>query len=429
MKSLLSSLRQLWSGPRSRAGNVAIIFSIAIVPIVGGIGAALDYSMANSNRTSMQKALDSTALALAKLMPLSQAQLDQKGWEIFSANVGTLKVNMPQSGLVITTPTIGKINLVATGQYTPQISGFMGVNTFPVSVNTEVQWGMKKLELALALDNTGSMSSSNKMTELKKAAKNLLSTLQVSVLTPGDVKIAIIPFHKEVRVDTSTYNHNSSWLKWDDWDNENQTCSGGGWGWGGGWGGGSCTANNHNTWNGCIMDRDQTNDASDVNPTSSSTRFPAKQCSYSLATMMPLTYDWTALNNKIDSMNPDGNTNVSIGLQWAWHALTPGEPLTQAAAPNSELNKYIILMTDGENTQNRWTTSTNSIDARTAATCTAIKAAGIQIYTIRVIDGDANLLRNCATDPSMYYDVQNASQLTSVFNSIGATLAKLHLAK
>ena len=420
MKSLLSSLRQLWSGPRSRAGNVAIIFSIAIVPIVGGIGAALDYSMANSNRTSMQKALDSTALALAKLMPLSQGQLDQKGWEIFSANIGTLKVSMPQSGLVITTPTIGKINLVATGQYTPQISGFMGVNTFPVSVNTEVQWGMNKLELALALDNTGSMDWSNKMTELKKAAKNLIATLQSSAQKPGDVKIAIIPFHKEVRLDTSIYNYNGSWLKWDDWDSENQTCDKKG---------KNCVSNDRKTWDGCVMDRDQPHDASDTTPNSNATKFPAKQCSYSLTSMLPLTYDWNALNSKIDAMNPSGNTNVSIGLQWAWHSLTSGEPFTQAAAPANDLSKYIILMTDGENTQNRWTTNSSSIDARTAATCTAVKAAGIKIYTIRVIDGDANLLRNCASDPSMYYDVQSAAQLTSVFNAIGATLANLHLAK
>jgi Flp pilus assembly protein TadG len=420
MKSLLSSLRQLWSGPRSRAGNVAIIFSIAIVPIVGGIGAALDYSMANSNRTSMQKALDSTALALAKLMPLSQGQLDQKGWEIFSANIGTLKVSMPQSGLVITTPTIGKINLVATGQYTPQISGFMGVNTFPVSVNTEVQWGMNKLELALALDNTGSMDWSNKMTELKKAAKNLIATLQSSAQKPGDVKIAIIPFHKEVRLDTSIYTYNGSWLKWDDWDSENQTCDKKG---------KNCVSNDRKTWDGCVMDRDQPHDASDTTPNSNATKFPAKQCSYSLTSMLPLTYDWNALNSKIDAMNPSGNTNVSIGLQWAWHSLTSGEPFTQAAAPANDLSKYIILMTDGENTQNRWTTNRRSIDARTAATCTAVKAAGIKIYTIRVIDGDANLLRNCASDPSMYYDVQSAAQLTSVFNAIGATLANLHLAK
>ena len=422
MRSFLLAWQQFLHGSRSRAGNVAIIFGIAIVPIVGGIGAAVDYSMANANRTSMQKALDATALALAKLMPLTQTQLDQKGWEFFSASIGTIKVSLPPSGLVITTPTIGKINLVATGTYTPQISGFIGVQSFPVAVNTEVQWGMKKLELALALDNTGSMDSNNKMTELKKAAKNLLSTLQKSVMKPGDVKISIIPFHKEVRVDTSVYNSNSSWLKWDDWDNDNQTCSGN-------WWNQTCSPKNHNQWNGCIEDRDQNNDASDANPTSNSTKFPARQCSYSLATMLPLTYDWTALNNKIDDMNPDGNTNVSIGLQWAWHSLTSGEPLTQAAAPANDLSKYIILMTDGENTENRWTTNSSSIDARTSATCTAVKAAGIKIYTIRVIDGDATLLRNCASDPSMYFDVQNASQLTSVFNSIGATLAQLHLSQ
>ena len=44
---------------------------------------------------------------------------------------------------------------------------------------------MKKLELALALDNTGSMASSNKMTELKKAAQTLLTTLKNAAKTPA----------------------------------------------------------------------------------------------------------------------------------------------------------------------------------------------------------------------------------------------------
>lgn len=422
MGSLLISLRRFWSGSRSRAGNVAVIFGIAIVPVIGGIGAALDYSQANSNRSSMQKALDATALALAKLMPLSQAQLNEKGWQIFTANVGKLKVSMPQSGLVITTPTVGKIQLVATGQYTPQISGFIGVQTFPVAVSTEVQWGMKKLELALALDNTGSMDWNNKMTELKKAAKNLLTTLQNSTARPGDVKVSIIPFHKEVRLDTSIFTSLSPWLKWEDWEDANQTCTGKN-------KKEVCIPNLRTTWDGCIMDRDEPYDASDADPTSSATKFPTKQCSYSLAPMLPLTNDWTALSNTIDAMNPDGNTNVSIGLQWAWHSLTSSDPFTQAAAPAYDLSKYIILMTDGENTENRWTRSSSRIDARTAATCAAVKAAGIKVYTIRVIDGDATLLRNCASDPSMYFDVQNAGQLTSVFNSIGATLARLHLSQ
>ena len=41
-------------------------FALAIIPMIGAIGAAVDYSRANSARTAMQAALDSTALILSK---------------------------------------------------------------------------------------------------------------------------------------------------------------------------------------------------------------------------------------------------------------------------------------------------------------------------------------------------------------------------
>lgn len=441
MRSLLNSFRRFCSGRASRAGNVAIIFSIAAIPIIGGVGAAVDYSMANNNRSSMQKALDATALTLAKQMPMSQADLNSKGWQFFAANLGVLKVNVPQAGLVITQPVTGKLHLVATGSYTPQISGFIGIKTFPVAVNTTVQWGMKKLELALALDNTGSMATSNKMTELKKAAKSLLTTLKNTAQIPGDIKVAIIPFNTVVNTGENT---STTWIKKGDWDLKEGNCDKKDWwgnelqpkstceAWGGTW---HLKAFNNGHFKGCVEDRDKdptasaSHDAKDTAPTDTATRFPARTCPGGLTTLLPLTYDWTALTNKIDDMDSDGATNVTIGLAWAWHALTPGLPLTQAAAASTDLNKIIILMTDGENTQNRWTNDQSDIDARTAVACANVKAAGIQVYTIRVIEGNATLLRNCATDPSMYYDVQNASQLTSVFNSIGSTLAKLHLSE
>lgn len=170
--------RRFWSGREGRNGNAAILFALALVPLVGATGAAVDYSMANSNRTSMQKALDATALALAKLMPLSQAQLDTQGWQIFQASLGNVSVTLKQSDLKIQTPATGKLILDVSGQYQPSISGVIGIQNFPVGAHAEVTWGIKKLEVALALDNTGSMASNNKMTELKKAAKNLIDTLQ-----------------------------------------------------------------------------------------------------------------------------------------------------------------------------------------------------------------------------------------------------------
>jgi Mg-chelatase subunit ChlD len=143
--------------------------------------------------------------------------------------------------------------------------------------------------------------------------------------------------------------------------------------------------------------------------------------------MMQLSEDWTALNARIDAMTPAGNTNVTIGLSWGFQLLSPSEPFNApAAAP--DLDKVIVLMTDGQNTQNRWSSSASSIDARTQKACDNVKAAGIKLYTVRVINGDAALLKGCASKPTMYYDVQNADQLNNVFSSIAQNLANLRIA-
>ena len=53
--------------------------------------------------------------------------------------------------------------------------------------------------------------------------------------------------------------------------------------------------------------------------------------------------------------------------------------------------------------------------------------AGIQIYTVRAIDGDACLLRSCATEPGMYYDVKNASAAQPVFKKIASEISSVRL--
>ena len=100
-----------------------------------------------------------------------------------------------------------------------------------------------------------------------------------------------------------------------------------------------------------------------------------------------------------------------------------------APAASPDLDKVIILLTDGQNTQNRWSSSTSSIDSRTQKVCDNAKAANIKIYTVRVIDGSATLIQNCATKPDMYFNVQQASQLNNVFSSIAQNLANLRIAK
>ena len=47
-------------------GNIAVFFALASLPILASVGAAIDYSRANSGRTTLQAALDSTALMVSK---------------------------------------------------------------------------------------------------------------------------------------------------------------------------------------------------------------------------------------------------------------------------------------------------------------------------------------------------------------------------
>ena len=66
-KTLFSLLRNTLRNFRSaRAGNVAIIFALATIPIIGGVGVAIDYSRANYVKAKMQSVLDATALMLSK---------------------------------------------------------------------------------------------------------------------------------------------------------------------------------------------------------------------------------------------------------------------------------------------------------------------------------------------------------------------------
>jgi hypothetical protein len=61
--------------------------------------------------------------------------------------------------------------------------------------------------------------------------------------------------------------------------------------------------------------------------------------------------------------------------------------------------------------------------------CDNIKGTTMKVYTVRVINGNAALLKDCATKADMYYDVQNASQLNAVFKKIGDDLATLRISK
>jgi len=414
-------------------GGVAPLFGLSVLPLMGAVGVAIDYTQVSATRTAFQSALDATSLMMSKSAAnQSAADLQAAANNYFNALFTRTNTSNIQITANYSSTGGSKVSLTGTATVTTNFLNLLGLpNNLDISASSKSTWGNSRLRVALVLDNTGSMSSDGKMTALKTAAQNLLTQLQAAATNPDDVYVSIVPFNKDVNVGAGNYDQ--SWLRWDLWEPLNGTCSiskysskqssctshGGTW-----------TPKDHSTWNGCVTDRDQNYDTTNDAPLSGGTLYPAEQYSSCPAAVMGLSNDWTALSAKIEEMQPKGNTNQAIGLQMGWQTLTASPFTVPAIDPNYTYNQVIILLTDGLNTENRWYSYASAIDAREEKTCTNIKAAGITLYTVQVNTGNdptSTLLQNCATDKSKFFLLTSADQLITTFNQIGTALSSLRL--
>jgi Flp pilus assembly protein TadG len=437
-------------------GNIAVIFAIACVPIISFVGAAIDYSRANHARSSMQAALDSTALMLSKDLSsgiITQPDITTKAQTYFAA----LYTNKDAQSVSVTATYTANSSMGSTIQLNGSGSvttDFMKVAGFPqlgFNTSSTSAWGNVRMRVAMALDNTGSMAQDGKMPAMQAAAKSLIDQLSPLAKNNGDIYISIIPFAKDVNFSkdaAGNSNVNQDWIDWRLWDAANGSCSGGGYSTQS-----SCVKNNktwtpasHSTWTGCFTDRDQDYDTTNTTPVISnpSTQFPAEQYSYCksgssqyLQPIMPLSYDWSALKTYVGTMQPTGTTNQGLGLAWAWMTLGQNAPFNAPAKDSNYTYKdAIILLSDGLNTQNRYSNSNNAsaIDARQKILCKNAKDAGVTVYTVQVntgkpADPTSAVLQYCASAPENFFLVTAASQTVDAFKSIGTSLSKLRVAR
>lgn len=188
-----------------------------------------------------------------------------------------------------------------------------------------------------------------------------------------------------------------------------------------------------NNWSGCVIDRTQPYDTQADAPvsTNASTLYPASKCATnSLLPIMDLTTDIAGARNYANGMTPAGNTNITIGIQWGMEVLSPTAPFTNGKQfSDKTVNKYMIVLTDGLNTQNRWTTTSSSIDARTALACTQAKSLGITVFTVRLEAGNSSMLQACASRSDYYYNLSNANQISGALGSIMKSIKKIRLSQ
>jgi Flp pilus assembly protein TadG len=207
-------------------GNIAVIFAIACVPLISFVGAAVDYSRLNAARASMQSALDSAALMVSKDLTsgvITNSQISATAQNYFTAlYTGKDATTNPITATYTagSGSTTSSVVITGTGSITTDFMKVAGFPTLNFGTSSTATWGNVKMRVALALDNTGSMSADNKIGALRTAVAGtggLIDQLSALAKNPGDVYISIVPFAKTVNLGASNYSQ--PWIDWTDWLN------------------------------------------------------------------------------------------------------------------------------------------------------------------------------------------------------------------
>src|SRR3954453_10888141 len=144
---------------RDRRGNVAAVFPMGAPPLIAFVGASNDYSRANSMRTRLQDALDSTALMLSKEASVdTSTQLQANAVSYFNALFHDSTAQNIQITASYTMTGGSKVVVGGTASVPTNFMKVLGYQYITVGGSSTTTWGSNRLRVALVLDNTGSMA-------------------------------------------------------------------------------------------------------------------------------------------------------------------------------------------------------------------------------------------------------------------------------
>lgn len=411
-------------------GNVAMMTALAMVVLLMGAGAAVDYSLLSNQSSSLQNVSDAAVLAAAtsgetdegKLLEIAQSVIELHHPDAENLSVAVKLVE----GIVV-------VDVTSTREVI--MKGFFGDDPKPISVRSASPMPSSgPVNMALVLDTTGSMAGSN-IIALKLATTSLLNTLETA---ESETHVSIVPFGQYVNVGYQPANtDNRNWIDRKDEGDTEQEC------WTNWWGNQSCY-NYTVTWNGCMgtsVDNQRARRAA-----TGVGKLPAAYNEFCGSEIMPLSNDFTAMRAKIASLTTGGTTYLPSGLVWGWRTLERQKPYTEAKDIDTDnLTSAMVFMTDGANNRSRGNDGYDSSGPKhryyadggagglqlTKDLCDGIKADGIKIYVVayQLSHGSttSTTLKDCASDDESFFEPDNSQQLIDTFDNIASSVNEARL--
>jgi Flp pilus assembly protein TadG len=408
-------MRKLIKFLKADTANMAVMFSLALVPLAVGAGVAIDIAQRNSVQTQIQSALDSGTLAAAVAKDKSKSDRIKIGNAAFLANLQTVTTAKAEFDI-----KDDIVSAKANITFPTMFLGMVGITAMDIDAQSQVKIPENKnAEIALVLDYSGSMGDTAG-TEVKYIAMRNAATKLINDISKNDadkVKFALVPFSHHVY--------------------------------------GSLPAEyvlgqSGATWTGCTQDRQYPYNLTDAAPGDDNSKWGQPNApdhsyygcdGYSARNLRlrPLTNDFASLTSQIAAMTPYAYTHVALGVEFGYQVLSPNGAFTNAAPyEDKKTQKYMIVLTDGAQTEPAFGPSgTRSVpqgDSNLESLCENAKGSGITILTVAFDLDDSSQrarLKNCATDPvEGFFMASDTTQMAAAFQAItNAISSKVFVSK
>ncbi|WP_299936620.1 TadE/TadG family type IV pilus assembly protein [uncultured Pelagimonas sp.] len=342
LKSSTSNLFGRFRHDDDGAMSYVAVTGALIMMVFGGIG--IDMIHAELKRNKVQNTLDRAVLAAANMDNTMDPEfVVQEYFRAMNMSDALSGVSVDQS--------LNYKRVTADGNATmpSNFMSLLGVDTLQASGSATAEHGLTKIEISLVLDVSGSMGG-NKIVQLRDAAKGF-----VDLMLPADgsdmVSISVIPYNATVNLGDTV----SQYFTLDDVHDYS-----------------SCATFETNDFTSTAVDPStELGRLGHFDPYNSSTsggEIAKPWCATGqTSAVIAHSSDADVLKAHIDTLNAGGNTAIDLGMKWGAALLDPAaRPAVQAlsvagfvapehssrpaAYADSETLKFVVVMTDGQNT-------------------------------------------------------------------------------
>jgi Flp pilus assembly protein TadG len=451
-------------------GTTAMIFALAVVPILMIVGGVVDMGHRQNKEITMQSATDAAVIAGVTSLVKTGGDKDEAAEvvkSVFAANLANSSLTFGEISPTVVFQGDSTIQVTADHYSETTLMALAGVPKLRVQVLSEASFGAPShIEAVLVLDNSLSMKG-DRIDDLKQSAQAFADT----VLEEDDDtrKIGIVPFSNFVNVGTQY--RDEPWLSipknYDVKKNQcrvnraatiangcrqkSRSCTRDGvkttckyW---------SCPGKKEPVevcvdqtkryrWHGCVNSRRSPLNIDDRSfDTDAVPGYLTTWSGGCPAPILALTEDADEISDHIDDLQARGETYMATGITWGIRVLSSSIPFDQGAVPvNGEnQNKVMVILSDGENSRgahptngNHWHKGKGLADNNTVAACNEAADTGIIVYAIAFDVRDAKtvqLLKDCAGDPERFFEADEAGGMLDAFQTIGTDLKNLALTK